>query len=141
MQMSEQIIQVLDYLGEKLGVSIDWTSENVLPYVQTLCDKYINWEIATSIIWIICGLAFIIPGIICLKYCIKNFKNYQKYLENKTEFKQFMFSDDIACLFRFISGCLLIIGFVIIFCQSFDIIKCIYFPELKIYEYIKELMQ
>lgn len=42
MQMSEQIIQVLDYLGKKLGLTIDWTSENVLPYVQTLCDKYIN---------------------------------------------------------------------------------------------------
>lgn len=141
MQMSDQIIQVLDYLGEKLGVSIDWTSENVLPYVQTLCNKYINWEIATSVIWIIVGLVLIIPGIVCLKYCIKNFKNYQKYLENKIEFNQFMSSDDTAYLFGFTSGCLLIIGFVIIFCQSFDIIKCIYFPELKIYEYVKELMQ
>lgn len=33
MQVSDQIIEVLNYLGEKLGVTIDWTSENVLPYV------------------------------------------------------------------------------------------------------------
>ena len=60
MKASDQIIEVFDYLGEKLGISIDWTSENILPYIQTLCGKYINWEIATSIVWLIVGIVFII---------------------------------------------------------------------------------
>lgn len=39
--MSEEIISVLNYVGEKLG--------NVFPYAQEFCDKYIKYRIATSI--------------------------------------------------------------------------------------------
>ena len=45
MTVSSEIIEVLDYLGEKFGIAIDWTSNNVLPYLQTLADKFIKWEI------------------------------------------------------------------------------------------------
>lgn len=41
MQVSNQIIEVLDYLCSKIGITIDWTESNVLPYVQTLLEKYI----------------------------------------------------------------------------------------------------
>ena len=32
--MSQQIIEVLDYLFEKFGIAIDWTSENIMPYIH-----------------------------------------------------------------------------------------------------------
>lgn len=121
MQVSDQIIDVLNYLGEKLGVTIDWTSENVLPYVQTLCGKYINWEIATSIVWIVVGLILIVLAIISFKGA----RNPEIYDEG------FLYVVFVM---------LLIFGVVIIFNQIFDIIKCIYIPELKIYEYVKSLM-
>lgn len=121
MQASDQIIQVLDYLGEKLGVSIDWTSENILPYVQTLCSKYINWEIATSIVWLVVGIALIILAIIA-------FKGARNPNINDEGFLYLVFI------------VLLIFGILIIFTQIFDIIKCIYIPELQIYEYIKYSM-
>lgn len=44
MKVSEQIIEVLEYLGEKFGVAIDWSSDNVLPMVKELCAKYISWK-------------------------------------------------------------------------------------------------
>lgn len=28
--MDNKVIEVLDYMGEKLGIAIDWTSENVM---------------------------------------------------------------------------------------------------------------
>ena len=65
MTVSSEIIEVLDYLGEKLGIAIDWTSNNVLPYLQTLVDKFIQWEISTSIVWIAIA-AFIIVMTITL---------------------------------------------------------------------------
>ena len=49
--MSEEVIKILDYLGEKIGVTIDWTSNNVIPYVNQLCEKFIKWEINTSYAW------------------------------------------------------------------------------------------
>lgn len=32
--MSVEVIKVLDALVEKFGIAIDWTSANVLPYLQ-----------------------------------------------------------------------------------------------------------
>ena len=65
MTVSSEIIEVLDYLGEKFGIAIDWTSNNVLPYLQTLVDKFIKWEISTSIVWIVIA-AFVIVAMIVL---------------------------------------------------------------------------
>ena len=65
MTVSSEIIEVLDYLGEKFGIAIDWTSNNVLPYLQTLADKFIKWEISTSIVWIVIA-AFVIVAMIVL---------------------------------------------------------------------------
>ena len=121
MQVSDQIIEVLNYLGEKLGVTIDWTSENVLPYVQTLCGKYINWEIATSVVWLVAGIALIILAVI-------SFKGARNPNINDEGFLYVFFA------------ILLISGIIMIFFQIFDIIKCIYIPELQIYEYIKYSM-
>ena len=47
--MSEEVIKILDALTEKFGLAIDWTSANVLPYLQQLCGKYVTYEIATSV--------------------------------------------------------------------------------------------
>ena len=51
--MRDEIIKVLDDLSEWLGIAVDWTSQNVLPYLQELCDKYISYEIWTSIVYIL----------------------------------------------------------------------------------------
>ena len=51
--MRDEIIKVLNDLSERLGIAVDWTSQNVLPYLQELCDKYISYEIWTSIVYIL----------------------------------------------------------------------------------------
>ena len=140
MKASDQIIEVLDYLGEKLGISIDWTSENILPYIQTLCGKYINWEVATSIVWLIVGIVFIILSVICFKYFIKYAKQYEQYKEDRDKYEKYYDSNDYAGSFLIIFFCLLVIGICVSGCQIFDIIKCIYLPELQIYEYINTLI-
>ena len=48
MQISDEIIKVLEYLCTKIGLTIDWTSSNVLPYVEQLCGKFVKWEIGTN---------------------------------------------------------------------------------------------
>lgn len=54
--MSEEIIKVLDNLCEKFGIAIDWTSQNVVPYLKELVGRFINYEVVTSIFWIIVGV-------------------------------------------------------------------------------------
>ena len=70
--MSEEIIKVLDALAEKFGLAVDWTSANVIPYLEQLCGKYVNYEIVTSVIWLLFGIVCLIFGRVLFKkirYC------------------------------------------------------------------------
>ena len=57
MSISDQIIAVINDLCQKFGIAIDWTAESVLPYIEDLCARYIQFEIQTSIAWIVCMAA------------------------------------------------------------------------------------
>ena len=58
--MSDEIIKILDDLGRRFGVVIDWSSENIMPYLQDLMQRYINYEVMTSVMWIVVALIVII---------------------------------------------------------------------------------
>ena len=123
MKVSSEIIEVLDYLGEKFGIAIDWTSNNVLPYLQALVDKFIKWEISTSILWIAIA-AFIIVMTITLI----NLKGFREINE-----------ETYGMLW--IPAGLLILGFFVVICvQIFDIIECNIFPEKVLYDFIKTML-
>ena len=81
MTVSDEIIKVLNAFSKKIGITIDWTQNNILPYMQKLCDKYITYEMITSIFWIIIGICLLILGI----YCIKKSKYY--WMKKKEEKK------------------------------------------------------
>ena len=119
--MSEEIIKVLDALAEKFGLAIDWTSANVIPYLEQLCGKYVNYEIATSVVWILLGVISLFVG----KWGIKK----TKYCYNR--YKEKIYSDwDIGSVFAGIgTGFVLLTGVIVIICQVFDIVTCFTFPE------------
>ncbi len=127
MQVSNEIIKVLDYLCEKVGVTIDWTNSNVLPYVEQLCTKYIKWEIVTSIAWLIIGIIGIIISAIVLRWCYKRY-NTKCYLDDLEYIL-------IACSLIAVFTCIILIGF-----EMFDIIECCAFPEKAIYDYIQTII-
>ena len=35
--MSDEVVKILDALADKFGIAINWTSANVIPYLQQLC--------------------------------------------------------------------------------------------------------
>lgn len=118
--MSDEIIKLLDDLGQRFGIAIDWSSENVLPYLQDLVRRFTTYEIATSIMWLTIGMIFLLAGII---FSIKIVKS-----ENR----------DIHSLILF-TVILAVIGIVMIMCQISDIITCCTIPEKMILEYIQYL--
>ena len=123
MTVSSEIIEVLDYLGEKFGIAIDWTSNNVLPYLQTLVDKFIKWEISTSIVWIIIAV-FVMVGMIVLI-------NLKGVREINEETYGMLWIPIIV---------LIIVSFMVICIQIFDIVKCNVFPEKALYDFIKVML-
>lgn len=129
--MSEEIIKVLDALGEKFGVAINWTSENVMPYLQQLCRKYITYEIATSVVWLLVGICSLFVG----KYLIEKTKQYwKKYEEDvRSDF------DIMATVFGMLAGCVIIVGIIVILCQTMDIVTCVTFPEKMLIEEMQSI--
>ena len=117
MQISNEVIKILEYLCDKIGVTIDWTSNNVLPYVEQLCEKFIHWEVNTSFAWMaIMGVATIISLIFAI------------VIHNVSDWDGFEW---------IVFGVILAATIIVCGCQIFDIIECKTFPEKTIYEYIQ----
>lgn len=129
-EISDEVIKVFEYLGDKIGIAIDWSSKNIIPYTLEICNKYITWEICTSITWIIIALIFcFIPFCICLKGFIKQLKDVDADADGDMAF---------ACIFF---GLLTLFFFVVITGnQIFDIIKGVVFPELMLYECAEHIL-
>lgn len=121
MEFSKEIINVLDYLCGKFGIVIDWTSDNIMPYLKDLCGRYIQYEVNTSIAWCIVFAAIIV--IVGLIWGIA------------AVFKKSNTSE----IFSFIFFIALAIGIIVCACQVFDIIECRTIPEKIILEYLKQL--
>lgn len=135
MTVSEQIIQVIDKLCEKFGIAINWTSKNVIPYVETLCKKLVTYEIATSIVWMIIMILVSIGSIVATKKFAPRFKKGLK------EQGTFECGWTIGTVFAIIS--LITINFATVCVlgqQIMDIVKCATFPEMYIFEYVSNLI-
>lgn len=128
MNVSEQIINVINALCEKFGIAIDWTADNVLPYIETLCGKFIKWEIYTSIFYMV--LWVILAGIVWLISIPLSKK------AKKSDWDEY----DATSFFATIVICVAVMLTIVAICnlgkQSYDIIEAVTFPEKTIYEYV-----
>lgn len=135
MTASEQIIEVLNYICEQVGLAIDWSvvfaSENVIPYIEKLCGKFITYEIATSVVWIVVGIILILVATWLIK---KGMFFYKKYNEEDS-----WRDGDKAAFMLALGIVLIIVCAILILIQTFDIITCIAFPEKILIEEIMEI--
>lgn len=137
MTVSEQIIQVVNALCEKVGIAIDWTGENVLPYIEMLCGKLVKYEIATSIVWMVIMASLSIASIVATKKLAPTFKKGLK--ANAESWSDFGW--EIGTGFA-IAGLIIInlSTLIVLPTQIMDIIKCIAFPEMYVFEYVSALL-
>lgn len=122
MEVSDQIIKIMDEVGKRFGMAVDWTQNNVQPYLMELGHRIAMREIYTSTIWMVLGLIVLILGVLLIK------RGYMEY-------KQF---DCDTCIFGIV---LVIIGMALIIYQSLDIVTALTIPEKiwmdTINEYVK----
>lgn len=137
MTVSEQIIEVLNALCEKFGVAIDWTADNVLPYVESLCVKLITWEIWTSVYWIgLMTLLFVIFLFVSKKITKQYIKARDDGDDLDAEFGWFL---GAICSW-IVFGIIAITSMFVIGIQTHNIITCVTFPEMMLVEKIQSLM-
>lgn len=127
MTFSEQFIEVFNFLASQIGIIIDWTSENVVPYMQDFSSRFVRYEIAKSATWII--IMIIIPLILfaLAKMATKEHREADYYSEGILMFFAWMFFG-ISC----------VTSLIVISSQVFHIIKAVNIPEQLI---IEELLQ
>lgn len=123
MNFSEQFIQIMDKVGEKIGISIDWTSQNIIPYLEDLLSRFIKYETLTSIVWIVVAM---IPIIIALALCL--------YLKRNWDDLSYDVESFLIIIFTIVA---IIAGIIFIPIQVFDIIEVNTIPEKTIIEYIQ----
>lgn len=69
--MSNEIIKVLDHLCDKFGIAIDWSSNNVMPYLQDLMVRITKYAIYTNILWLAMSILIISATVFALVKIIK----------------------------------------------------------------------
>lgn len=73
--MGDEVIKVLNHLGDQFGVAIDWSSTNVMPYLNDLMTRMIRYGIYINIYHIIYAIfitaLFIIVTVVLYKIAYK----------------------------------------------------------------------
>lgn len=134
MKLSEEIIAVLDNVCAKFGVAIDWTSENVVPYLTELAGKCVKYELVTSIMWIV---SFALLPLACLAVSYKCHKVYIKAEDSDTK----TCAQVVGITLMLVSGVLFCFFLLTVLVQSHDIIACVTFPEKILLNYVKVWMR
>lgn len=134
--MSEEVIKILDDLGQRFGIAIDWSSQNILPYLQDLMTRLIQYKNVQAILWIVVSvIVFILVGII-LKVVLKYIDKYYDSLDSH------LYDEDRALakgFAWFIAGIFIFAFILVIILNIRGLIQNIYLPEATIIEYIKSL--
>lgn len=111
--------QTLQELAKQFGLALDWSNNNVIPYLQDLAQRVITYEFRSSIFWIVIGVIFILIGIIAV------------VLAARSDI------DDIIGFAILVAILLWFVGIVIIGAQINDIILCGTLPEKILLRYIQ----
>ena len=138
--MSQEIINVLNYLGEKLGVAIDWTSANVMPQVTDILGRYRIMEIVTSCLGVTMCLIGIIVMIVISTKCIKAYALLKSTKEENFWWVKGYSTNWLTGL----GGTILMIGVMCgVFGLSFffvtlrDLLEWVFVPEIQYLELLK----
>ena len=136
--MSAQIIEVLNDICEKFGIAVDWTSKNIQPYLKELMTKYVNYKLATDIVWLVVGIVLLIIGGVLMRFALTN---NRKYHEIK-DYHERMYSNlDETAGFQFMSGCIcLVIAVVLTLYFTINLITCVTFPEKIILDMVRSYL-
>ena len=111
--------QTLQELAKHFGLALDWSNENIVPYLQDLAQRVITYEFRSSIFWIVIGAIFILIGIVAVVLGIRSG------------------IDDVIGFTVLVAIFLWFVGIWIVGAQINDIILCGTLPEKILLRYIQ----
>lgn len=142
--MENKIIEVLDYLGEKIGLAIDWTAENVYPQVIEFMGRYRTYEIVIDIIWILIALGCCFGMYLYIKKIVIPAKIRCKETREENLWFEY-WTGSASCnvfgaVLTILLGCITFAAVITMFLFIEDLAKWIVIPEMQFYELIRSLI-
>lgn len=142
--MSQEIINVLEYIGEKLGIVIDWTSENIWPQIMDILGRYRILQIVINCLWFTIAL---ITLVVFIRLQVKISKAYRACIKDKQDnlwWYWYSYSNAaesnfcvyIVSVLTVIAAIFIIITLII---TSNGILKWAFIPEIQFLELFKSI--
>lgn len=126
--MADQIIKILNDLSSRMEVAVDWTAENIVPYLQDLGTRIATYVFWSKIIGIcILVVLSIIAAIVCI-VVLKKINFNVEYYETK---------ESVAVICLIISGIMIVGSLIAIPMMAVDAVEAKYLPEKAIYSYVE----
>lgn len=124
---NDTFTQVTTYLEEKFGIVIDWSQENIIPYIKELCAKIVKYNITINIIGAVISFAFMLISGFLLGYIIKQYC-YLSKAEDLEPLKHTspLFNVRCSCFELNFAGCgVLLVSIVLALLSASVFIKCL----------------
>ena len=124
--VADNVIEVLEYAFNKLGIAFEWTADTIVPYMNEAVSKYAAWKCGVNIFGACIGVVLLVGGIVLTVVV-------SRYMTNHT------LSDRYA--WYYLSIPMIISGLVIIIVCVCMYVKIYNFPELAFAEWVSGLMR
>ena len=139
--MDKELCNVIDKIAEKIGVAIDWSSENVMPYIQDIMQRYRTMSIVGNVgAIIVCAIIITI----CVIVVTKMIKGIVNGLKNEVSSIWFDADYDELSKLSIVTSVIIIIPLlvsVIVLCvAAVDLIGWLYVPEVKFLGVLKRFI-
>ena len=130
--MNSEVSEVLNALGEKFGLFVDWSQQNVQPYIEDLMQRVVQYNLAINICWLVVSIFFFIIGVIFISRIIKRVNSVDGIPIDE---------EPIAIVTTVLSIFSIIMGVLLIPVTIGEIFQCLYLPEMVFIEELKSLMK
>ncbi len=82
MNISKEILNTIDGLGERFGIVIDWSKENVYPQVADVCERFIHYKLACQWVWFTLCAIILTIGIVLIVMMVKDRRDFVKMIRD-----------------------------------------------------------
>lgn len=128
------IIDMLKQLSTSLNIAIDWSAENILPYIQNLITRVGQYQFHySSTILVVSIIGFIIGLCLLVKTCY-NFKE-------KEFFDLYDFCEGANWIVGLAAGIIFVMSLICIPTSINDIMEAKYLPEIATVKYIQKQIE
>ena len=130
MSFSSEVITLIDELAARFGIVIDWTAENIMPYLTDLGTRFVTLTMWKSILGIVLTLSLLLLSILLFRK-----GNKMRAADgDETIYMPIITMGVIATIFCAIMNFVAIPSFID------QILECKFLPEKIIFDYLKDIL-